>query len=35
MHKISTDTVFKKLYEAAVNNGIGILKMLIDYTVKM
>ena len=35
IHTPSADTVFKRIYEAAVNNGIGILTMLIDYTVKM
>ena len=35
IHTPSTDTMFKRLYEAAAGNGIAILKMLIDNTVKM
>ena len=35
IHTPSGDTMFKRLYEAAAGNGIAILKMLIDYTVKM
>ena len=35
IHTPSGDTVFKRIYEAAINNGIDILRMLIDSTVKM
>ena len=35
IHRPSTDTMFKRLYEAAINNGISMLTMLIDNTVKM
>ena len=35
IHTPSGDTVFKRIYEAAINNGIDILTMLIDNTVKM
>jgi hypothetical protein len=35
IHRPSTDTRFKRLYEAAINNGISMLTMLIDNTVKM
>ncbi|AGO61463.1 MULTISPECIES: ISH3 family transposase ISFac1 [Ferroplasma] len=35
IHTPSGDTVFKRIYEAAVNHGIDLLTMLIDNTVKM
>lgn len=35
IHRPSGDTVFKRIYEAAVNKGIDILTMLIDITIKM
>lgn len=35
IHIPSGDTVFKRIYKAAVNDGIHILSILIDCTVKM
>ena len=34
IHTPSADTVFKRIYEAAVNHGVDLLTMLIDNTVK-
>jgi len=35
IHTPSGAPIFKRIYEPAINNGISMLTMLIDYTVKI
>ncbi len=35
IHTPSTETVFRRIYEIVIGNGIGILKLFIDNTIKI